>query len=344
MPKRVLIMRFSAMGDVAMIVPVVNCLAAQHPDVELTVLTRRAFTTFFRWLPANVHTIGIDFDDYKGLRGLNRLYKELKAEKFDAVADLHNVLRSYYLRFRFKFGGVKTAVIDKGRGEKKKIMGRGRISQPLMPTTVRYARTFEGLGLHVELTPDLCFHSKAEDYIKLHDKYGEKSPAEKWVGIAPFAAHENKMYPLDKMEKVIRSLSGMGCKVFLFGAGKGEREILDRWDDGSAVFSTCGKLGGLDQEMLLMSELDVMLAMDSANMHIASLVGIPVVSIWGSTHPNAGFIPWQQNPDNIIQDNTLDCRPCSVYGKAPCKYGDRRCMTRISPELIISKIKELISL
>ena len=164
------------------------------------------------------------------------------------------------------------------------------------------------------------------------------------MGVAPFAAHENKMYPLDRMENVIRSLSGMGCKMFLFGAGKEERKILDRWEDGSDIFSTCGKLGGLDQEMLLMSELDVMLAMDSANMHIASLVGIPVVSVWGCTHPNAGFIPWQQNPDNIIQDNTLDCRPCSVYGKATCKYGDRRCMTRISPETIISKIKDVLKL
>lgn len=337
-------MRFSAMGDVAMIAPVVNCLATQHPEVELTVLTRRAFTTFFRWLPANVHTIGIDLDEYKALTGLNRLFKELKSRHFDAVADLHCVLRSKYLTFRFKLAGVKTAVIDKGRNEKKKIMGRGRFSQPLMPTTDRYARTFRKLGLPVDLKPLNCFHSKPSDYDKLNELYGIKSSDERWVGVAPFAAHENKMYPLDRMETVVRALSETGCKVFLFGAGKKEREILERWDDGSSVFSTCGKLGGLDQEMLLMSELDVMLAMDSANMHIASLVGIPVVSIWGSTHPNAGFIPWQQNPDNIIQDNTLDCRPCSVYGKAPCKFGDRRCMTRISQELIISKIKEVISL
>jgi ADP-heptose:LPS heptosyltransferase len=97
----------------------------------------------------------------------------------------------------------------------------------------------------------------------------------------------------------------------------------------------------MSQELILMSHLDVMLSMDSANMHLASLTGIPVVSIWGATHPYAGFMGWNQTKDNAIQAD-LDCRPCSIFGQKPCKRGDYACMTMIKPETVVEKVNTLL--
>ena len=88
-----------------------------------------------------------------------------------------------------------------------------------------------------------------------------------------------------------------------------------------------------------MSHLDVMLSMDSANMHLASLVATPVVSVWGATHPYAGFMGWNQNPENVIQI-PLECRPCSIFGQKACLRGDYACMNRIAPETIVEQIEK----
>ena len=339
---KILIVRLSAMGDVAMLVPVVNNLAHQHPEVELTVLTRKHLTPLFDWTPTNVRTMGIDLNAYKGIRGLNKLYKELKQQQFDAVADVHDVLRTKYLRWRLRFSGVRIVVIDKGRADKKRLIGNAKDSQPLTPMTSRYAKVFEQLGLGLILKHESCFSTDNEDFSLLNNLYGEKKASEKWIGIAPFAAHEGKIYPLEKTHEVATGLAKNGCRVFLFGAGKKETEILAKWEEGDRIVSTCKKLGGLHNEMLLMSRLDAMLAMDSANMHIASIVGIPTISIWGATHPKAGFTPWMQPTEYIIQKDELTCRPCSIYGNKQCKFGDFRCLNLIEPSTVISKIWKAI--
>ncbi len=336
--KNILIIRFSAMGDVAMLVPLVHSLAVQYPHLHITLLTRKHLTPFYDWMPANVETIGVDLKQYKGIGGLNRLYKELKNKGFDAVADMHDVLRSKFLRLRFRMSGVRCVSIDKGRKEKKRLIGHGMQSGQLTPMVQRYADVVVKLGLSVKLDYSSAFDKAKEDISPLASVIPPKREKEKWVGIAPFAAHENKIYPLDKMKAVVKTIAEhKSVRVFLFGAGKKEKEVLEGWES-ERVMSVCGKLGGLHNEMLLMSQLDVMLAMDSANMHIASLVGTPVVSIWGATHPKAGFLPWNQPADNILQVDDLPCRPCSVYGNKPCQFGDLRCMNRIKPDSIINKL------
>ena len=98
---------------------------------------------------------------------------------------------------------------------------------------------------------------------------------------------------------------------------------------------------GFAVELALLSHLDTMVSMDSANMHLASITGVPVVSIWGATHPYAGFQGWGQEPSNFIQAD-MDCRPCSVYGNKPCLRGDYACLTRISPDTVAEKIESII--
>ena len=334
--KRLLVMRFSAMGDVAMTVPVLQALATQHPDLRITMLTRTRFVPIFEWLPANVQVRGIDFADYDGIIGLTKLYNQLKTGHYDAVADLHDVLRSKYLRTCFAMSGTKVAVIDKGRKAKKALIGHAqeRTALPLM--TQRHVDVFMALGLPIDLSKPIPINLRQESFATVRQMAGHKQPGEKWVGVAPFAAHVQKIYPLDRMRQVVQQLTEHGCKVFLFGAGKKEADILSEWTQPpTANCQLSTKLGGLKNEMLLMSQLDLMISMDSANMHIASIFGIPVLSIWGATHPKAGFTGYGQTPDREIQLD-LPCRPCSIYGKKPCQFGDMRCMN-ISPDVIVKK-------
>ena len=140
------------------------------------------------------------------------------------------------------------------------------------------------------------------------------------------------------MEQVIKALSQRErTTVFLFGGGEEEtRQIADlcaQYPNVQAAKSQHGLAG----ELALMGQLDVMLSMDSANMHLASLVGTPVVSIWGGTHPYAGFLGWNQKPDDCVQID-LPCRPCSVYGNKPCLRSDYACLNGITPEQIIAKL------
>lgn len=345
--KKILVFRFSAMGDVAMTVPVITLLARQHPELRITLLTRFRFVPLFTWTPANVEVQGINLDNYSGVSGLTRLYRELSQKDFDAVADLHDVLRTKYLRNLFRLQGTKVAVVNKERKQKRALIGHGQTAIPLRPMYERYADVFRQLGFELEtqeptnVQTQKLFNFASDDFIPIHAFAGKKQPGEKWIGVAPFAAHPMKIYPLDSMRLVCDLLLEHGYKIFLFGAGREEAEELDSWQCDN-MRSVCGQLGSLQNEMLLISQLDLMISMDSANMHIAALLGTPTLSIWGATHPSAGFMPWSQDSRNILQVPDLPCRPCSIYGNKPCHLGDHRCMTYITPQQIADQAQRLL--
>ena len=150
------------------------------------------------------------------------------------------------------------------------------------------------------------------------------------------------------MEKVIEMLIEKcpECKIILFGGGGKEREQMTAWSEkfsNVVLASEEVKERGLSydnplkNELEIMKTLDVMVSMDSGNMHMASLVGTRVVSIWGATHPWAGFLGWGQSEADCVQRHDLKCRPCSIYGNKPCLRGDMECMN-ISEEEIAKRI------
>lgn len=340
---RILVIRFSALGDVAMTIPVIYSLAEQYPEHEITVLSRTSFKSLFCELPQNVRFRGVDFSqNYKGLGGLNRLFKELRHEHFDYVADLHDVLRSKYLSWRFRLIGKLVAVICKGRsGKHKLVRQKHKVLENQKSSFRRYADVFEALGLPVLINFSSIYAEEKGDLSQV-DFLSEVKGGNKWVGMAPFAKHQGKIYPLELQERVVAHLASKpGVKVFLFGGGSREKAILDGWViKYPTLISTVGKLN-MQTELALISHLDLMVSMDSANMHLASLVNVPVVSIWGATHPYAGFMGWKQLPVNAVQLD-MPCRPCSVYGQKPCLRGDYACMRNITPEQVITKIEGII--
>lgn len=342
--KRLLVFRFSAMGDVAMTVPVLYSLAKHYPDLQITIVSRAAFQPFFEKLPDNVSFFAADlYGKHKGIGGLYRLFRELHKMKFDAVADLHAVLRTSFLRNCFRMTGIPVEHIDKGRRGKKALTRRkNKVRGPLPTTGERYFNVFSKLGLSFPLDFTNIFDKKKADHT-LYLPYTGKKDHNHWIGVAPFAKHTGKMYPLPMMEQVVSSLSRQeNVRIFLLGGGRQEIETLAGWEKKYAsTLALAGKLK-LNGELALISQLDVMISMDSANMHMASLTHTPVISIWGATHPWGGFMGWNQSVENVIQRD-LPCRPCSIFGHKPCFREDYACLNQITPEEIIRRTLYLLN-
>ncbi len=341
MPK-VLVIRLSAFGDVAMLVPVVYSAAQAYPDSRFIVLTRKSFEPLFHSLARNIETMTFDpKKEHKGILGLLKLKKRIGKQNFTHIADTHDVIRTKIMRSSLLgFSKTKTAHIDKGRSDKKKLIQSKDITHPLIPTTERYKRVFQELGFDFDITFKSIFEGRQINYSILGD--WQPKEAKRRIGIAPFARHEGKIYPLDKMEKVVEILSSDPNKqLFLFGGSHAEKHILKKWAE-TYPNTTCtlGKLF-LQEELLLIHSLDALVSMDSANMHLASLVETPVVSIWGATHSSLGFYGFGQNLENAVQID-LECRPCSVYGNKPCARKDYACLNWIEPTTIVQRVGEVL--
>lgn len=341
---KILAIRFSALGDVAMTIPVLTSAARLSPDDELVVLTRRQMAPLFDGLAPNLRCIGIDLSDkrYKGIAGMVHLYRDLRAEGFDRVADLHDVIRSKQLRTLFAVGGAKVTHIDKER-HKRRALTRQRHKRmaQLKTSFTRYAEALDRAGLPTDDSFTTIYEAGRPDTAQLQPLI-EGLRGKHWIGVAPFTTHRGKELPIDTTRRVVAALAaGDSNHVFLFGAGRRETDILKEWEQAyDNVTMAAGRLtmGG---ELLLMSKLDCMVSMDSANMHLASLVGIPVVSVWGATHPYCGFMGWKQSADNAVQLD-LPCRPCSMFGQRPCRTGGYECMAGITPDMLLDKIRKVI--
>lgn len=343
--RHILVTRFSAMGDVAMTVPVVYSLAKQYPEIKITVVSRLFAKAFYEGLADNIRFIGVDLkEEYNGFLGLNRLYQRLKQENITDMADLHNVLRTKFLRMRFNLDGINTAHIDKHKAGKKQLCRKENKVFEQQPTSFQnYMDVFEELGFPFTPNFESIYRTGNRKPIDLKEKIGVKREGCKWIGMVPFAAHKGKMYPQEKMEEVVKLLTEKhpDWRIFLFGGWKKEIEVFNDWvSKYSICVCVANHLKGLNEELSLMNELDTMVSMDSANMHLASLVGTRVVSIWGATHPYCGFMGWQQKAEDAVQNNELKCRPCSVFGNKPCYRGDFACMNTLHPDTIVAKIEE----
>jgi ADP-heptose:LPS heptosyltransferase len=308
-------MRLSAMGDVAMTVPVLRAFVNQHPQVKITVISRPFFKPFFEGIP-NLSFFAFDEKErHKGFLGLLRLFQDLNALKIDAFADLHNVLRSKIIRNLFAVSGKKIASVDKGRAEKKALtQPENKMFQQLPTMFERHVKVFEQLGFSVDLS-HAVFPEKAVLSPDILSIIGTNH--QKLIGIAPFAQYDSKVYPLDLMQEVIDQLALDSTQIILlFGGGTKEIELLNSLAaNKDNVIVVAGKFK-FQQELQLISNLDVMLSMDSGNAHIAAMLGVKVITLWGATHPYAGFSPFNQPLQNaLVSDrNQFPKLPTSVYG------------------------------
>ncbi len=332
------------MGDVVLVVPVLQAVLEQNSGVRLTILTRKAFIPLFQGVEAEF-VIPDLYGRHKGALGLFRLYKELKVKaKWDVIIDLHNVLRSKILRTYFKFNNVPCFALDKGRKEKKQLVAKkNKALVQLKHSCERSADVWRKAGFSIDLSKIQINRDQFVLSEETDRSIGEKE--DKWIGIAPFAQHAQKMYPIEMMTELIRQLDTKGYRIFIFGGGKTEKKMAEELSTGqSYVINLIGRFA-LSDELALLSKMDLMLSMDSSNMHMAALTGTKVISIWGATHPYAGFTAFgQSDEEQLIQIPTkeLSCRPCSVFGNKPCHRGDFACMNNIQPDAVIDRIESFL--
>ncbi|MDE6555880.1 MAG: glycosyltransferase family 9 protein [Duncaniella sp.] len=321
-----LIIRFSALGDVAMTLPVIYSVASAYPEVEFYVATRPLFSRLFINPPANLMVIPIDIKDkYQGAKGVLGIAHRLNALHPDYVADLHDVIRSWLLTEYFHFTGAKVAMVDKDRSSRKYVLAGG---EPQRNYIDRYFDVFRKLGFPAERNFTSIFDNNEAPGSPVEIKH----PA---VGIAPFARYATKTYPLELMNSVVLMLAKKGVNVYLFG-GKAEADMLATWEKPGVV-SLAGKFD-LAGELAVINGLDLMVSMDSANQHLAALVDTPVLTIWGSTTPACGFLGYNQTSPADTVMFTLPCQPCSIAGNKECPKGHMNCLRSISPDAIFDAI------
>lgn len=334
---RVLVTRFSAMGDVAMVASVLRELSAHHKQIELIMVSRLQFKAFFDDIPNVIfHPIYPD-DLHKGPKGLWRLFGELKQYEIDFVADLHNNIRTRILSLFFKTAGFPLAVLDKARHSKKELTRRKhKVFRQLKPTVERYADVFRQLGFAFRLDHKLK-EQKREIPVQYEDLFKDKKIR---IGIAPFAQHPYKVWNTDQWEEIFNTFDIDKYSFFIFGGGKQENEIAQNWSERYPhVYNTLGQLG-ISGELDLINHLDVMVSMDSSGMHMASLVGTRCLSLWGATHPYTGFLGYGQAIQDCIQVAHPN-RPSSIYGNKSCLCNGVEAIDLITPEMVITRLRNI---
>ncbi len=326
-----LIIRLATLGNVAMTVPVVASLSKRYPNDRFIVASKKDLAAMFASMP-NVEFREVD--NHLGWKGVFAIWRAWR-DGVDAVIDLQDLPRTRLFDLLMWLSGKKVTKVRYGRFHKHLITKLGVWKQQLPSEFERYRDAFRRAGLETDdqftaITKNLAA------FKKVTERFGEKKG--RWIGLAPFAKSRSNMLPYRVTKEVIERLTrDKKTRVFLFGAGKIECEMLRQW---STVFPNTTSVAGqlkLKEELELMRMLDVMICMDSANQHLSSLVGLRAISVWCATHPMIGFAGWKQNPDDIIQRHDLRCRPCTCHGTNHCRYGNYACR-QIEAETIVKQI------
>lgn len=313
--QRILVIRLSALGDVAILQPILQLRAEANPDILFMLAAPKLLAPLFAGID------NVQFVPTIKKQSSRALYRQLAALQPTMVADMHHVNRVIGADWLFRLHGIPVHTINKHCDKGK-------------PSWKRYDEVFDRCGLSAPIVPA---EDIARDYWQ--PKGAHEGPLR--IGFAPFAQHEGKIWPQERMVAFVECLSCRGgYDVELFG-GREDALVLDELAERIPhVRSMAGKLR-FEEELRRIAELDVMVSMDSANMHFASCLGVPVVSIWGATHPSRGFYGWRQNPAWAVQAER-DCRPCSKYGNRPCRYGDYPCLKSVTVGMVVERLDTLV--
>ncbi len=324
-----------------MTVPVLYALSQQYPELRITMVSRPFFKPMFEGLE-NTEFLAADLQGkHKKLPGLLQLSHDLKDRGVDGFADLHNVLRSHVISLLLRLSGITVATLDKDRSARTALTRpTNKKFAPLTPVTQRYATVFADMGYPVDMSKAgaLPRRELSADVLNITEV-----KAGKWIGIAPFAKHPGKVYPFDLMQQVVTDIASANVKIFLFGAGADEIRQLEKFGEGHQnITIVAGKLS-FSRELELISNLDAMLSMDSGNAHLAAMFGVPTVTLWGATHPYAGFAPFNQPLSNALTSDRekYPMLPTSIYGNKKVK-GYEDAMRTISPKSVSDKIREIL--
>jgi ADP-heptose:LPS heptosyltransferase len=315
---KILVIRFSSIGDIVLTTPVLRCLKQQLPNAEVHFCTKRKYEGV---LSSNPYIDKFHFLD----SSIVQLIEHLCAERYDYVIDLHSNLRTKLIR---AFLGVRTACVDKLNWQKWLYI---RFKVDLIPDkhiVSRYLDTIsflgvndDGLGLDFFITP-----TDQVDTDQLPETHRSG-----YVAYAIGGQYATKRLPLDRMIELCEKLS---FPVILLG-GKEDREVGNRVVaaiGNDTVYNGCGQYS-LAQSAYLIQQAIVVFSHDTALMHIAAAFKKKVYSLWGNTTPRLGMYPYR-TPYVVLERMGLSCRPCSKIGSNRCPVGHFKCMNELPLTII----------
>lgn len=316
---KILIIRFSSIGDIVLTSPVIRCLKMQLPDIELHYLTKKAYECV---LAGNPH---IDKIHYLK-KSLSESITELKKEKFDHIIDLHHNLRTFWIKAKL---GISSSSFDKLNRQKWLLVNFKFKTLPPIHIVDRYLQTVEFLGVKND--------SQGLDYFLLkHYEVQNLLPQshQKYISVVIGAQHATKRLPT---EKLIQLCSKIQSPLVLLGGpedkARGEEIAIKA---GAHVINGCGQFK-LDESAFLISMSEKVISHDTGLMHIAAAFNKPIISVWGNTVPEFGMYPYKTDESHIIEVKGLNCRPCSKIGFNSCPKGHFNCMNLIDQNNIINK-------
>lgn len=333
--RRLLVVRFSSLGDVAMTIPVIKRVLDQNPTISITLVSDQKYEGLIQ-KGDRFSFIGFPRENFGFIGYLFFLIKNVN-QPFDLVIDLHGSIRSVFLSYFYLiFRATIFFRIQKGRREKKKLCeNRDQKKLTNLPSTfIRYAMVFQKAGIDVDLNPN----STQEKNI------GTENKEFNYIGFAPLSRYDSKNLPLDLSIELIEKIliQFPSCKVLIF-CSKQERKLLDSFQINERIQFIADLHLSLEKELSWIKKISLMISMDSANGHLASLFDIPCLTLWGSTHPCLGFQPWNQpNENQFLPDLTLYSNlPSSVNGSVSFENA-KDCMRSIDINAILKRMGELL--
>lgn len=319
--KKILIIRFSSIGDIVLTTPVIRCIKQQVKDVEIHYLTKISFKSILanNSYITKVHTIE---------KSASEIINDLKKENFDFIIDLHNNIRSLQIKTALR----KPSSTFKKLNFKKWLLVNFKINKmPELHVVERYLQAAKPLGI-INDNKGLDYFIPAKDEVNINTL--PVSHQHGYIGFVIGAKHATKQLPLEKIISICKKLHQP--IVLLGGKEDAQNAFIIEKAVGSNIYNACGKYN-LNQSASLVQQAKKIITHDTGLMHIAAAFKKEIISVWGNTVPALGFSPYLPAADSkVVEVKNLPCRPCSKIGYDKCPKGHFKCMMLIDEESIVA--------
>jgi heptosyltransferase II len=339
--EKILIVRLSSLGDVVLTTPVIEALKNEFPQSRIFFLTKAQYSDVLRNDP-RISSL-LEFDPqgrHKGFSGFLRLLSELKSHDFDLMVDLHANWRSFLVR-RLTKSKIKLKYNKRWFSRWMMVYFKFLRTKPIH-TMDSYLEVLKNLPIDTSDKRPLLFLSKNDVEFMEHFLLEEKVRKDDIVvGIHPGARWETKRWDEEKFKQVCQVLTERyNYKIILMGDAKDMR-LIERIRKDIPNTKLIQAVGwSLGKFMSLIKRCDGLITNDSGPMHMAQALQVPVVVIFGPTHPKLGFAP--TGFDNVVLCANVECSPCSLHGEKKCRKKNRLCMDLIQPEMVVEAVESLI--
>ena len=333
----ILVVRFSAIGDILLSTPLLRTLRAAHPGARITVLTKTQFAPLLSHNPHVSEVLGIEPGE-----GIRAVAGRISGIRYTHMLDLHGSLRSRLLRRLVP--GPWTTYRKRRVARAALILAKRDLYGDAPPMPERYFEAADPLGLGPDGGPPDFFLSEAAD-ARARARLaglGLAQDGRPLVAMATGAAHATKRWPDEAWTALARRVAATGADVALLG-GPGDVEAAQAIAEraGVSVASMAGILG-LQETGAVIRRAEVLVSGDTGLMHMATGVGTPVVALFGPTVRQFGFFPYNAEHSAVVELE-LACRPCSAQGGRACPLGHHRCLRAIAPQQVFERLCEALA-